>query len=122
MTTTKETIEVLNDLSSKGYEAVKSLGDINLRIMERALARQMDALSICMDGGLRSFKLVTESKGPTDLVRGQADLLREFSEKMLIESREAIKFATDSRDEYRTWFEQGLQVVNDRMAKLRSTA
>jgi len=121
MTTTKESIELLNDLSTKGYETAKSFGEINLRIMERALARQMDTLNILMDGGLRNLKMVTESKGPADLVKGQVDIFREVSERMLRESRETIKLASDSREEYRAWFEQGLQVFNEKMSTLRPT-
>lgn len=122
MTTTKESVEILNDLSSKGYEAAKSLGEINLRIMERALARQMDAVNVLMDGGLRNIKMFTEAKGPADLVRSQVDLFRELSDRVLTESRETMKLATDSREEYRTWFEQGLQAVNEKMSKLRPAA
>lgn len=120
--TAKDNIEMISDFSNKGYEAVKSLGEINLRIMERTMARQMDTLNVLMDGGLRGLKVVAEAAGPSDVVRGQVDLVREFSERMLVESRESIKLASDTRDEYRTWFEQGLQVFGEKMNKLRPTA
>lgn len=120
--TTKENIEILNELSGKGYEAAKSLGEINLRIVERTLARQMDAWNMFMDSGLRNVKMVTEAKGPADLVRGQVDLFREVSERMLTESRETMKLASEAKEEYRSWFDQGLQEFNEKMNKLRPTA
>jgi phasin family protein len=122
MTSAKESIEMMNDLSSKSYEAAQSLGEINLRIMERLLARQMDAFSLLMDSGLRQVKMVTEAKGPNDLMKGQIDLVRELSERALAEGRENVKLATDTRNEYRAWFEQGLQVINEKVVKLRPVA
>lgn len=122
MITSKDSIEMISDLSNKSYEAVKSLGEINLRLMERTLARQMDALNVLMDGGLRNLKIVAEATGPNDVVRGQVDLVREFSERMLVEGRETVKLATDTRDEYRTWLEQGVQVFSEKMNKMRPTA
>jgi phasin family protein len=119
MTTPKESIEVLNDLSSKGYEAAKSLGEINLRIMERMMARQLDTFNLVMDSGLRNIKMITEAKGPNDLVRGQMDLVREVSERLLAESRESVKLASDTREEYRAWVEQGVQIVTEKMGKFR---
>jgi phasin family protein len=113
---------MMNDLSSKSYEAAQSLGEINLRIMERLLARQMDAFSLLMDSGLRQVKMVTEAKGPNDLMKGQIDLVRELSERALAEGRENVKLATDTRNEYRAWFEQGLQVINEKVVKLRPVA
>jgi phasin family protein len=119
MTSPKESIEVLNDLSSTGYIAAKSLGEINLRIMERMMARQLDTFNLVMDSSIRNIKMVTEAKGPNDLVRGQMDLIREVSERLLAESRESVKLATDTRDEYRAWIEQGMQIVTEKMGKFR---
>jgi phasin family protein len=122
MTTAKESIEMMNNLSTKGYEATQSLGEINLRAMERLLARQMDAFSLLMDSGLRQVKMVTEVKGPSDLIKGQMELVRELSERALAEGRENVKLASDTRNEYRAWFEQGMQTVNEKMSSLRPVA
>jgi phasin family protein len=110
---------MMNELGSKGYEAAQTLGEINLRTMERLLARQMDAISLLMDSNLRQVKMITEAKGPNELLKGQADLLRELSERILAEGRENMKLASDTRNEYRAWFEQGVQVVNEKVGKLR---
>jgi phasin family protein len=122
MTSAKESIEMMNDLGTKGYEAAQSLGEINLRTMERLLARQMDALNLLMDSGLRQVKMVTDAKGPNDLVKEQINLVRELSERFLAEGRENVKLATDTRNEYRAWFEQGVQVINEKVVKLRPAA
>jgi len=122
MTTAKESIEMMNDMSTKGYEAAQSLGEINLHTMERMLARQMDVFNLLMDGSLRQVKMFTEAKGPNDLLKGQMELIRELSERVLTESREGVKMASDARNEYRAWFEQGMQAVNEKMTHLRPMA
>ncbi|KOR32122.1 hypothetical protein TI05_09260 [Achromatium sp. WMS3] len=122
MNTPKEKLELFNDLTSKGYEAAKSFGEINIRLMERMINRQLDTFNIVMDSGLRNIKMITEAKGPNDLFRGQMDLIREVSEKLLIESRESLKITSEVRDEYRTWFEQSVQNITTKMSQSRPIA
>ncbi|KOR28956.1 hypothetical protein TI03_03510 [Achromatium sp. WMS1] len=119
MTAPKEGLEILNDLSSKGYEAAKSLGEINLRFMERMLARQLNTFSLFVNSGMRNIKLITEAKNPNELVRGQMGLIREVGEHLLVESRESLKLASDTRDEYRAWVEQGIEVITEKMGQSR---
>lgn len=122
MTTAKEGIEILNDLGTKGYEAAKALSEINLRVMERTAAKHLDTMSLLMDGSLRNIKMITEAKNTTDLVRSQVELARELGERMLTAGRETVKLALDSRDEYRSWLEQGIQTVGDKFSKMRPAA
>ncbi|KOR30331.1 hypothetical protein TI04_06295 [Achromatium sp. WMS2] len=122
MTTPKEGVELVNELTAKGYEAAKALGEINMRLMERMLTRQMDAMNLFVNGGLQNLKLLTEAKNPGDLMRSQMDLVRTFSNSLLAETRETLKIADDGREQYKTWFEQGMQELNEKMGKQRPSA
>jgi phasin family protein len=122
MTTANEGFEMFNDLGSKGYESARQLGELNLRAMEKLVTRQMDAVNLVMESGLRQVQLATEAKGYSDLVKGQLELAKELGERVMEESRSNVKLASDTRDEYRVWFEQNVKTVSEKMAKVQPVA
>jgi Phasin protein len=122
MTSTREGIEMMNELGDKGYEAAQSLGEIHLRAIERMVGRQLDAMGLLMDSGLRQVKMVTEVKGAGELVKGQIGLAREVGERMLAETRENMRLMGDTRDEYRAWLEKEVRVVSEGLGKQRPAA
>ncbi len=122
MNTAKENLEAFNELSSKGYEAARELGELNLRTMESLVSRQMDLMNMFMENALRQISMASEAKGYNDLVKNQIELTKEVAERVMGESREAVKFANDTRDQYRAWFENGVELVSDNMNKVRQAA
>ena len=122
MNTAKENFEMFSEMSGKGYEAARQLGEINLRVMETMLGRQMEAISLFMETGLQQAKMVSEAKGYNELVKGQIAMAQDLGKRVLEESRTNMQLASDSRDEYRAWFEQGMETVREETAKVRQAA
>lgn len=114
---TVNTINTVNEIANKGVERLTTLGELNVRVFERLAARQMDAASLCMEQGVRMMKLVTESKGYNDLVKGQAEAAKELGERLLAESKTNVSLAGQVRDDYRTWFEKNLAEVSADLRK-----
>jgi hypothetical protein len=112
-----ETFNVANEIANKGVERMTKLGELNMRVFERLMARQMDAANLCMEHGVRVMKLVTESKGYNDLVKGQADAAKELNERLLAESKANVSLAGQVRDDYRVWFEKNLADVSADLRK-----
>jgi phasin family protein len=121
MTSAKESFELFNEMSSKGYEAARQLGEINLRTMEQLVGRQMDAVALIMESGLQQVKMVSEAKGYNELVKGQVELAKGLGERVLEESRNNMKLASDTRDEYRAWLETGMDAMREKMGEARHT-
>ncbi len=122
MNTAKENLEAFNELSNKGYEAARELGELNLRTMEKMVSRQMDLMNMFMENSLRQISMASEAKGYNDLVKTQIELTKEVAERVMGESRESVKFANATRDEYRAWFENGVELVSENMNKVRQAA
>ncbi len=122
MNTAKENLEAFNELSNKGYEAARELGELNLRTMEKMVSRQMDLMNMFMENSLRQISMASEAKGYNDLVKTQIELTKEVAERVMSESRESVKFANATRDEYRAWFENGVELVSENMNKVRQAA
>lgn len=117
MTTTQANLDMINELGTKGYESMRQLGEINLRNWERMVARQMDAVSMMMESGLRQAKVASEAKGYNELAKTQVEFAKELGQRMVDETRQNLKLAGDARDEYRTWFEKGVASAKDRMSQ-----
>jgi phasin family protein len=122
MNSAREGIEMMNDLGNKGYVAAQSLGEIHLRAIERLVGRQLDAIGLLLESGLRQAKMIAEVKGPADLMKGQIELAREVGERMLAEGRENMRLIGDTREEYRHWLEQGAQTVGEGLGQRRPAA
>lgn len=115
-------LDMLNEMGSKGYESMRELGEINLRNWERIVARQMDAVSLMMESGLRQVKMASEAKGYNDLVKTQVEFAKELGQRLVDETRENLQLAGDARDEYRLWFEKGMTDVKEKMNRAAQAA
>lgn len=115
-------LDMINELGSDGFESMRELGEINLRNWERMVARQMDAVSLMMETGLRQARAASEAKGYNDLVKTQIDFAKELGQRMVEETRQNLKLAGDARDEYRVWFEKGMVNVREKMTEAAKAA
>jgi hypothetical protein len=117
--TTNETMNTVNEMTNKGFERMTTLGELNLSVMERMAARQMDAMNLFMEHGIRLMKVSTESKGYNELFKGQVEAAKDLSERLMSESKTNMKLVHEVRDDYRGWFEKNLSEVS---ADLRKAA
>ncbi|BCU05563.1 phasin family protein [Allochromatium tepidum] len=114
---TTDSLKTVNEWTNKNVERVTSFGELNMRLFEKLAARQMDAVNLYIDHSMRLMKLATESKGYNDLFKGQVEATKELSERVMAESKAAMQFFGDARDEYRVWFEKSLNEVSEDLRK-----
>ncbi len=100
-----DNMKTLNDLTNNSVERMTALGELNMKVAERMATRQMDLFGRWMEQGTKLMRAATEARGYSDLYKAQVDLTKEASEQMMAESKTSLQFATETRDEYRTWFE-----------------
>lgn len=114
---TNETINAVNAAANKGVERATSLGELNLRMFEKLAARQMEAVNLYVEHGVRVMKLASEAKGYNEYLKGQIEAAKELSERMMAESKNTMQMAGEVRDEYRAWFEKNLADVSADLRK-----
>jgi hypothetical protein len=117
---TNDMLNTYNTLSNKGVERINSLGELNLKVAEKMAARQMDAMNLFMEQGVRLMKLATEAKGYSDYYKGQVDMAKEVTEKMLQESKTNMNLAGEIRNDYRNWFDAAMADVNESKGVVRN--
>ncbi len=111
---TQDVVKTYTDLTNQNVERLSALGELNLKVAERMATRQMDAMNIFLEQGVRMMKLATEAKGYSELYQGQVDITREMSEKLMAESKTNMTLAGEIRDDYRGW-------VDSTMAELKES-
>ena len=117
--TMKDNINAVNEMGNKGFERINSLGELNLKVWEKLAARQMDALNIMMEQSVRQMKMASEAKGYNELLKGQIEMAKEASERMMAETKTNMELVGEVRDEYRDWVQSG---VSELTAEMRKTA
>ena len=122
MTTAKENFELFTEMSGQGYAAARQLGELNLRTFEQFAGRQLDAVALFVESGLQQVKMVSEAKGYSELVAGQIQLSKTIGARVMEESRTNMKLANDTRDEYRVWFEKGMDAMRAKKSEAKHTA
>jgi hypothetical protein len=117
---TKEAVNTYTDLTNKSVERISSLGELNVKLAETITTRQMDVMNLFMEQGVRMMSLATEAKGYSDLYKGQVEMAKEISERMMAESKANMKLAGEIRDDYRGWFDKAMADVKDSSTVVRN--
>lgn len=105
MTVKNNNLSAFNELTNTSIERITALGELNLKVAEKVAARQMQAMNLFMEQGVRLLQLATDAKGYSDYYKGQVDLAKEISDRMMAESKANLQVAAETRDEYRNWFD-----------------
>jgi phasin family protein len=119
MASTKESVEMIKDLGSKGYETTRQLGEINQQTMEILMSRQMDAMNMMMETSLRQVNSLVQAKGYKELLEGQVEFAKEIGERMLELSRENVQIAKERGNEYRAWFDGGVEAAAEKFSSMQ---
>jgi hypothetical protein len=118
----EDNLKAMNEMGSKSYERLNKLGELNLRTWEKLAGRQMDAVNLMMEQGMRQMKLATESKGYSDYVKGGVEMAKEMRARMMEETKTNMQLIGQLRDDYRNWFQQGLSDLSSEVRKSAPSA
>ena len=109
MKTPTVNLEAMKEIGVAGFEAARSLGELNLRTWEKLVENQTAVFGLFVDAGIELVKSTTEQKDIKDLVNAEMNVAKQFGENLVVKSREALQVANDARDDYRSWAEQGVE-------------
>jgi phasin family protein len=117
MTNAQDNLNLFKEMSISGFETLRSLGALNLQTWEKFADRQMDAVNLLVEAGTQEIKLVSETKDVNALVNGQVELAKQFGETLMSKSRENLDVVAEVQEEYRTWFENGVNAISSKAAE-----
>jgi phasin family protein len=122
MAKAKESIEMISDFNTAGYESFRKLSDISLNAWNQVVEAQMSTLNTVMNTSMEQMKLVSEAKDYHEVVRGQMDLSRKLGEDLMSKTREAVELSQKTGEEVRSWYETNLAAANEKISKVAEKA
>lgn len=114
----KENLGAVKELGNKGMENLNELAELNMKVLEKITSRQMEALNFIMAQSKRQMQLATEAKGYSEFMKGQVELAKETSERMLEETKANMQIANEVRDDYRSFVQKGMGELSAEVKKV----
>lgn len=122
MANAKESIEMINEFNTTGYDSFRQLTDISLKTWNQVMEAQMDTVTSLMNTSMEQLKLVSEAKDYHEVVRGQMDLTRKLGEELMTKTRETVEMSQKTGEEVRSWYESNLATANEQISKVAEKA
>ncbi|MES9851254.1 MAG: TIGR01841 family phasin [Candidatus Thiodiazotropha sp. L084R] len=122
MANAKESIEMINEFNTTGYDSIRQLTDISLKTWNQVMEAQMNTFNSLMTTSMDQLKLVSEAKDYHEVVRGQMDMTRKLGEEMMTKTREAVEMSQKTGEEVRSWYESNLATANEQINKAAEKA
>ena len=100
------------DLGTAMLDSAKRLGEIQLRVAERTVERQLAVASDCVQAGVSQLKLLESA--PTDpqgVAAGQVKIFEELNAKLGDHAAGTVELMKSVKDEYAAWLETGMKAA-----------
>ena len=104
--------DAYNEMAQGSFEALRKLGEINMRAGERLFQQQLDLTSTMMEANAKGMEVMTKAKGYQELVSSQAKLAQDYGQEWLKSYRAAVEVMTEARDSAADVMDQQMQVAS----------
>jgi phasin family protein len=105
----QETVEMMNELGTKGYNSLRQLGELQMAAWNGLMEKQMEAFNMAVDSAVAQAQLVSEGKEPQELVQAQVELNRKLADQMIAKSRESFELVQKAGEDVRGWAEEAVK-------------
>lgn len=96
-------------LNQAVVDGAKKTGVINKNLLMSLTQQQMDIMGIYVEGGIKQMQTLAETRDPRALLTAQADLVQEFTKKLLNNFRVTFEIVMDARSEMNTLYQTQVQ-------------
>lgn len=104
--------DAYNEMAQGSFEALRKLGEINLRANERLFQQQLDLTNVMLETSAKGMEVLTKAKGYQELMANQAKLAQDYGQEFLKSYRSAIEVLTEARDSAADVMDQQMQAAS----------
>jgi phasin family protein len=101
-------IEQLTTATSKSYETMKNLGDINTSALRKITDLQFDFISMNVESGIEQAKSLNNKTDAKDFFASSAEFVSDYNEKMIGFTSQTVEILNQSRNEATSLFEKAI--------------
>ena len=105
----------INQVSQKTFEAVRQIGEINVRASEQLFAQHVAFGGALLDAGVRHIELLTKSRTVQEFVTLQTQLVQEQGQQVLGNIQSAAEILKEAGQAVHTVIEDGVKTVRENM-------
>lgn len=116
-----DVLKNVSEVNKQAIESVLRLNRIAVRTQGLLARQQLSAMETYLDAGTRQLDLVGKTQDPQELVKLATEINVELGEKLMAVAQEALDIQSQARDEFTSWFEDGVKAVQ-KQAEKTSTA
>lgn len=109
----QEFVNTMSNFGKTAAEAAKSLGEINSKIAEAVIERQLAVANLFVEGSVNQAKLAQETKDVKEYWSKQAELSDEYAGKAMDLAKQNVELVQKVGEEYKSWFEKGFAQANE---------
>jgi phasin family protein len=99
-------IEQLTAATTKSYETMKNLGDINSSALRKLTDLQFDFISMNVESGIEQVKSLNNKAEAKDIIASSAEFVSDYNEKVIDFTSKTVEILSESRDEATNLFEK----------------
>jgi phasin family protein len=99
-------IEQFTAATSKSYETMKNLGDINSSALRQITDLQFDFISMNIESGIEQAKSLNNKKDAKDIFASSAEFVSDYNEKMIGFTSQTVEILNQTRNEATSLFEK----------------
>jgi phasin family protein len=105
----QETVEMMNELGTKGYNSLRQLGEMQMAAWNGLMEKQMEAFNMAVDSAVAQVQLASAGKEPQELVQAQVELNRKLADQMIGKTRESFELVQKAGEDVRGWAEEAVK-------------
>ena len=94
----KEMFEVMNKMGENAFETSRRLAEINQAALEKLMSQQMELVDAFVETGVKNLELMAKAKGYQEVVSGQAELAREYGQKVMTSCKSGSEVLSEARE------------------------
>jgi len=91
----------------------QKFADINSALAMNLAQQHMDALNICVEGGIKHFQTLSQAKGPQDIFTAQPELVEDMNKKLLNNVRVSLEMMVDSKNQLTQLTEENVKTISE---------
>ncbi len=115
-------VNTFNSFGKNAVEAAKTLGEINSKLADQVIERQLAAVNLAVEGSVSQVKLAQETKDVKDFWTKQSALTDEYAGKAMDLAKKNVELAQEAGEQYKTWLEKGFAQANEAAAEAGKAA
>ena len=112
----------VSEVNKQAIESVLRLNRIAVRTQGLLARQQLSAMESYLEAGTRHLDLVGKTQEPQELIKLATEINVELGERLMALAQEVMDIQAQARDEFTTWFEDGVKAVQKQAEKHTETA